>query len=289
MDDYIGRYVKAFESGNKGSLNLSHCGNDYGLSCGSYQLTLRFGNCIKFLKKYFPTQSEELYFNDKPDIRSAEYPGPEYCSSPSDVSKVWWECYESVHRNRFFALEHKYILDNYYEPLMKKLNGLLNPNDHSRALQECLFSYAIHKGPSGAYSGLKDIPDYKSFQNMDVEIILNKIYDYRYNVNKFNRYSDMHGSERDTLLSIKTLEPLPYNGTNRSTGLSTGIVIEVPFICRTTCNTVDIRQGPSDRYDIVGRIITGPKYTIVDVCNNWGKLRSNLGWIPLNHITKVDS
>ena len=39
--DYIGKYVKKFESGSKGSLALSSCGNDWGLSCGSYQLTLR--------------------------------------------------------------------------------------------------------------------------------------------------------------------------------------------------------------------------------------------------------
>lgn len=37
--DYIGRLVKQFESGNKGSLALGSCGNDWGISCGSYQLT----------------------------------------------------------------------------------------------------------------------------------------------------------------------------------------------------------------------------------------------------------
>ena len=52
MIDYIGKYVKKYESGTKGSLSLSQCGNDWGLSCGSYQLTLRWGNCIKFLKKF---------------------------------------------------------------------------------------------------------------------------------------------------------------------------------------------------------------------------------------------
>ena len=49
--DYIGKYVKKYESGNKGSLCLDNCGYDWGLSAGSYQLTLRYGNCIKFLKK----------------------------------------------------------------------------------------------------------------------------------------------------------------------------------------------------------------------------------------------
>ena len=54
MTDYIGKYVKEFESGSRGSLALDSCGYDWGLSCGSYQLTLRWGNAINFLKKYFP-------------------------------------------------------------------------------------------------------------------------------------------------------------------------------------------------------------------------------------------
>ena len=62
MNDYIGKYVKRFESGNTESLTLDSCGYDYGLSCGSYQLTLRYGNCIKFLRKYFPNESQTLYY-----------------------------------------------------------------------------------------------------------------------------------------------------------------------------------------------------------------------------------
>lgn len=77
MKDYIGRYVKQFESGNKGSLCLAQCGYDYGLSCGSYQLTLRWGNCISFLKRYFPEVATDLYFNNLPDIKSAKYPEPD--------------------------------------------------------------------------------------------------------------------------------------------------------------------------------------------------------------------
>jgi hypothetical protein len=65
MNDYIGKYVKQFESGSKGSTALGSCGNDWGLSCGSYQLTLRWGNCIKFLIQYFPKEAIGLYFTPK--------------------------------------------------------------------------------------------------------------------------------------------------------------------------------------------------------------------------------
>ena len=95
MEDYIGKYVKRFESGNKGSLALDSCGNDWGLSCGSYQLTLRWGNCIKFLKKFFPKEAEKLYCIDK-DLNQAVWPGKEYCSSPEEVKTIWTQCYNKV-------------------------------------------------------------------------------------------------------------------------------------------------------------------------------------------------
>lgn len=82
--DYIGRYTKQYESGNLGSLAFGNCGNDWGLSCGSYQLTLRWGNCITFLKKYFPQNAKNLYYNG-PDEPSSYYPGIHFCSAPEDV------------------------------------------------------------------------------------------------------------------------------------------------------------------------------------------------------------
>lgn len=101
--DYIGRLVKSFESGKRGSLSLGQCGNDWGLSCGSYQLTLRWGNCIAFLKKYWPTKATSLYFNsEKGDFAQAFWPGPNYCSSPDEVKRVWMECYEAEGDKGFF-------------------------------------------------------------------------------------------------------------------------------------------------------------------------------------------
>jgi hypothetical protein len=96
MIDYIGKYVKKYESGTKGSLSLSQCGNDWGLSCGSYQLTLRWGNCIKFLKKFFPNETKSIYFNSTKDVATPSWPGANYCSSPEEVKKVWKICYNKV-------------------------------------------------------------------------------------------------------------------------------------------------------------------------------------------------
>lgn len=51
--------------------------------------------------------------------------------------------------------------------------------------------------------------------------------------------------------------------------------------------TLVIRSGPSAEYDMVGYIPVGV-YTIVDECNGWGKLKSGIGWIPLNSVERIN-
>lgn len=290
--DYIGKYVKQFESGNNGSTCLAHSGYDWGLSCGSYQLTLRWGNCIAFLKTYFPEVAKDLYFNNIGDIKLQTFPGVKYCSTPEQVKKVWMNCYESVGEEKFFEYEHAFIEKRYYEALMKKLNGLFNPNDHSRALQECLWSWAVHKGASGAFTGLKSL---SIAQSMSAENLLNRIYDYRYSVDAYNRYSRSKSSERSALLEIKDLSPLPYNGSNKSTGLATGVntgqnnghgyKVGVYRVVSPD-GFMTVRKKPSVNSDEVARVKNGEAFTFVDFSGDWGLLKSHQksrdGWVNCN-------
>ena len=154
MIDYIGKYVKKYESGTKGSLSLSQCGNDWGLSCGSYQLTLRWGNCIKFLKKFFPNETKSIYFNSTKDVATPSWPGANYCSSPEEVKKVWKICYNKVGAEQFFEYEHQYIEAMYYTPFKKAIKDYINLDNTNRAFQECCWSWAVHKGSSGAKKDL---------------------------------------------------------------------------------------------------------------------------------------
>ena len=72
MKDYIGRLVKRFESGDKGSLSTGQSGLDSGGSYGTYQFTLRYGVVIDFLKKFFAEEAKELYYNG-PDVASSNW------------------------------------------------------------------------------------------------------------------------------------------------------------------------------------------------------------------------
>ena len=214
--DYIGKHTKQFESGSKGSLALSQCGNDMGLSCGSYQLTLAWGNCIRFLQKYFPDLAKDLYY--KKYLKTPKWPGADYCSSPDDVKKVWKAAYDSVGADKFFEYEHAYIQAAYYEPFMQKLKGILNPNTACRALQDCCWSWSVHRGSSGAWKEFQMLPkEVLSTDNM--EELLDAIYDVRYSTFKYNRYKkgiSAGSSEREKLRAFCNVNPLPYDGTNPS-------------------------------------------------------------------------
>ena len=212
MNDYIGKYVKVFESGNRGSLSFSNCGNDWGISCGSYQCTLAYGICIDFLKKYFPSESKNLYYNSKkPFIKTPKYPGKDYCSSPEEVKSVWVLCYNKVGKDKFFEYEHDFIRTNYYEKIIKKLENKFNPDTHSRMAQECIWSWAVHKGVNGCYNAFIDACKDINPQNMSSDELIDILYDKRFSINKFNRYKKglkPTTSEREALRKICDMKPL---------------------------------------------------------------------------------
>lgn len=229
--DYIGKHVKRFESGSIGSLALSQCGNDWGLSCGSYQLTLRWGNCIKFLTKYFPTESKGLYFNPPKDVVSDRWPGAGYCSSPDDVKTVWLKCYNTYGAEKFFEYEHAYMKDNFYEPIRKKILGYIDLNKTSRALQECFWSWSIHRGPGGAYNEFIAAIKGINLKTISHEVLFDILYDMRYKQCAFTRYARNAGasSERESLrsyidvpgLGVKNItSPSPLQQNNIIGGLT---------------------------------------------------------------------
>ena len=60
-----------------------------------------------------------------------------------------------------------------------------------------------------------------------------------------------------------------------------------PYKVRVTVASLNIRSGPGVLNSITGVIKDKGVYTIVDVKNNWGKLKSGQGWIALSYTKKV--
>ena len=64
-----------------------------------------------------------------------------------------------------------------------------------------------------------------------------------------------------------------------------------PYAIRTTCDVLNIRSGAGTGYSVVGviREAEGRKkdYTIVEVRDGWGRLKSGAGWISLPYTEKT--
>jgi len=70
--------------------------------------------------------------------------------------------------------------------------------------------------------------------------------------------------------------------------LDTTAVVEAPAaLHKVTVDRLNVRNGPSvlDRINCV--VSKGSIYTIVEVKNGWGRLKSGAGWISLKHTTKL--
>jgi uncharacterized protein YgiM (DUF1202 family) len=59
------------------------------------------------------------------------------------------------------------------------------------------------------------------------------------------------------------------------------------YKARVTANVLNVRTGPGINYPIVRSIKKNEVYTIVEEQNDWGKLKSGIGWVNLNYMQKI--
>lgn len=79
-----------------------------------------------------------------------------------------------------------------------------------------------------------------------------------------------------------TLTQKTTSGSNSTTKTTTINKTAVPFLVTIKTSNLRIRSGPSSKYTICGYVQKGITYTIVEVQNGWGKLKSGAGWIYLS-------
>ena len=58
------------------------------------------------------------------------------------------------------------------------------------------------------------------------------------------------------------------------------------FKVKVTADVLNVRKGAGTNYAIVTTVKQNEVYTIVEVKNNWGKLKSGVGWISLGYTKK---
>lgn len=74
---------------------------------------------------------------------------------------------------------------------------------------------------------------------------------------------------------------LDYTDYKEDSTPNTGL----PCVVRVTADSLTIRSGPGVNYSVAGSITDKGAYTIVEISENWGKLKSGAGWICLDYTT----
>ena len=210
--DYVGKHVKQFESGTKGSSTISSGTGDYGgVSFGSYQFpsykkaVTTDGSLPEFWNKYF----------------AAQYPGVQ----PGDNQAFKNAWLDAVNKDPagFFNKEHAFIAAQYYTPVSSKLasNGVGDPTQYNRAAQEAAWSSAVQYGPGLAASVFQKSGVNSSMNPVDY---INKLYDYKIatvgstfkssSKSVQNSIANRYAKEKQILLGLTNLSPIDPNSTN---------------------------------------------------------------------------
>ena len=166
--DYVGKYVKQFESGSKGSAMISSGKGDYGgVSFGSYQ---------------FPTYGQAQASSGSNLAKFwNQYYGSQYSSTPgnNDAFKKDWTTAVEKDPAGFFNNEHKFVADLYYNPFVSKLKsaGVGDPGNNSRGAQDAAWSTAVQLG--AGKSAVNKFVDAGVNESTDPETYLKKLYEQK--------------------------------------------------------------------------------------------------------------
>lgn len=68
---------------------------------------------------------------------------------------------------------------------------------------------------------------------------------------------------------------------------TTSTTTTTSFLVRVTVDSLNVRKSPTTSSAIVTTVKKGGVYTIVEVSNGWGKLKSGLGWINLSYSKRI--
>ena len=170
--DYIGKHVKQFESGSKGSAAISKGTGDYGgVSFGTYQFPSgqkSVSDSDSMLSKFWNTYYASAYPGVKPGDNQA--------------FKDAWSDAVKKNPSGFSANEYAFMFPNYYanaRDIFAK-NGLGNMDDYDRAAQEALWSTTVQLGAGGPSTDKGAFALYKKAgvnTSMAPTDYINKLYD----------------------------------------------------------------------------------------------------------------
>lgn len=97
-----------------------------------------------------------------------------------------------------------------------------------------------------------------------------------------SRMSDL-AAKVTAILGGTTVEP----HTTEAPTVQAPSATQAEYQVKVTASVLNIRKWPGTDFPVVGYITDKGTYTIVEERNNWGKLKSGIGWIALNYTRRV--
>ena len=94
----------------------------------------------------------------------------------------------------------------------------------------------------------------------------------KWNQFKLDCYNYLKGTLKDSGIR---------NCTNGGSSITTPTTSTVG-VYKIVVDSLNVRKGPGTSYDIVTTVKKGEAYTITEVKNGWGKLKSGAGWINIS-------
>lgn len=115
----------------------------------------------------------------------------------------------------------------------------------------------------------------------------------RNGIDKLVYTGDKSGNLTRHDMFANTVCPGPYLGSKfpyiaAEVNKRLGVQTQTPFLVKVTADALNIRSGPGVARSITGTIKDKGTYTIVDTKDDWGKLKSGIGWIHLGYTKRLD-
>lgn len=213
--DFVGKYVKRFESGDAGSSTISSGKGDYGgVSYGSFQFASfsQKGGSIGGSAKTF---WENNYAAKHKDVKLVN----------NDKFKQAWLSEVNEDPNDFFRREHDHVMNGYYKKVIQQYPDIVN-YIKSRAMQESIMSTAVQYGVGGAAKIYKNVLSKYDPATVDQNTLINAIQQYKSD-HVSEHFSSSSKSIQNSLKKnripqerelLSTLTSLPVSDTSRITG-----------------------------------------------------------------------
>lgn len=101
----------------------------------------------------------------------------------------------------------------------------------------------------------------------------------------------MNSFRADVAKAMGTVNPASVTPTPtpNPTPTPTPTTAKTPFLAKITADVLNVRKGAGTNYAITTTVKRGDIYTITEVVNGWGKLKSGAGWISLNYTEAIKS